>query len=108
MSQPQVITKLAIIALFCMSFGAVQAADQTGPDAKRPAPTKEQREQMAKMHEQMAACLRSDKTVRECREAMRAQCQQDMGEHCNMMGPMPDRHMNKQREDGGADAKPHQ
>ncbi len=39
-------------------------------EASRPAPTKEQREKMAVEHEQMAACLRSDRAIEECHAMM--------------------------------------
>lgn len=48
--------------------------------------SKEQREQMAKVHEQMAVCLRSTKSLKECREEMRKTCMNTMGEQgCPMM-----------------------
>jgi hypothetical protein len=34
-------------------------------------PSKDTREKMATLHEQMAACLRSDKSISECRDEMR-------------------------------------
>lgn len=39
-------------------------------------PSKEQRAKMAAMHDKMASCLRSDKTVEECRNEMRTMCEQ--------------------------------
>ena len=48
--------------------------------------TKEQRENMAAMHEKMAGCLRSDKAMNECRTEMMGQCQAMMGgDGCPMM-----------------------
>jgi hypothetical protein len=45
------------------------------------------RAKMATLHEQMAACLRSDKSFSDCRGEMMKGCQQLMGEHgCPMMG----------------------
>ncbi len=41
--------------------------------------TPEQREKMAVAHEKMAACLRSTKTLSECREEMKKQCKGMMG-----------------------------
>jgi hypothetical protein len=43
-----------------------------------------QRENMAKMHENMATCLRSTKSPNECRAEMKAACD-DMGKDCPMM-----------------------
>lgn len=49
-------------------------------------PTKEQRSNMASVHEKMATCLRSDKTATECRQEMRHSCQSMGDEACPMMG----------------------
>ncbi|MEK2643960.1 hypothetical protein [Bdellovibrio sp. BCCA] len=47
--------------------------------------TTTQRENMAKMHENMATCLRSNKAVNDCRAEMKTSCK-DMGkEGCPMM-----------------------
>lgn len=48
-------------------------------------PTPTQRENMAKMHEQMAACLRSTKTMKECHDEMRKSCEALGKEGCPMM-----------------------
>jgi hypothetical protein len=56
----------ACTALACA--GTTLAIAATKHDC--PDPTKEQREQMAVAHEQMAACLRSDKTISECHEEL--------------------------------------
>lgn len=56
------------------------AADDTRPDC--PAPTRQMREQMATWHEQMAACLRSDRAITECRAELarnHAQMMRKMG-----------------------------
>lgn len=48
--------------------------------------TPEQRQSAAKMHEQMAECLRSNKPLNECRDIMHKGCK-DLGkEGCPMMG----------------------
>jgi hypothetical protein len=42
---------------------------------------------MAALHEQMAACLRSDKSIADCRDEMRKNCQTTVGSQgCPMMG----------------------
>ncbi|OFZ19423.1 MAG: hypothetical protein A2X94_13880 [Bdellovibrionales bacterium GWB1_55_8] len=57
-------------------------------------PTTQQRKEMASLHEKMAACLRSDKTMTECRTEMQKQCQTAKDKNaCSMagmgrMGPM--------------------
>ena len=67
--------------------GATFAADV--PSANHAAPTKEMREKMATLHEQMAACLRSDKPIADCRSEMKKSCGEIMGkEGCPMMDGM--------------------
>lgn len=61
-----------LIALTSAAFGA-------DPPAAPSAPTKEMRDRMATLHEQMAACLRSDKSISECRTEMQKNCQSMMG-----------------------------
>lgn len=48
--------------------------------------TKEQRDKMASLHEQMANCLRSDKSAKECHEDMKQSCKSMGKEACPMMG----------------------
>ena len=49
--------------------------------------SKQQRAQMASAHEKMAACLRSDRALDECRQEMHASCMSTFGEQgCPMMG----------------------
>lgn len=50
--------------------------------------TPEQRQNMASTHEKMAACLRSDKPMSECRTEMRKNCQDMMGKDGCPMGEM--------------------
>lgn len=48
--------------------------------------TPEQRQTMAASHEQMATCLRSEKTMDECRTDMMKSCESTMGKDgCPMM-----------------------
>jgi len=42
-------------------------------------PSKAMREKMAYLHEQMAACLRSDKALAECRSEMMSACRDTVG-----------------------------
>jgi hypothetical protein len=45
------------------------------------------REKMASLHEQLAACLRSDKPISDCHSQMMKSCQETMGDQgCRMMG----------------------
>lgn len=75
------ITGALLIALGSAAF----AAD---PPAAASSPTKEMRERMATLHEQMAACLRSEKPVSDCRTEMLQHCRAMMGSQgcTGMMG----------------------
>ena len=76
---------IVVAALFAIDGSALAAQEPTAP---APQPSKESREQMARVHEQMAACLRSDKAFTECRAQMQSACHSAMGPHCPMMmGP---------------------
>jgi hypothetical protein len=71
--------------LVLMGASAVFAADP--PAANSTAASKEMREKMATVHEHMAACLRSDKPLADCRSEMMKDCQDTMGKkECPMMG----------------------
>jgi hypothetical protein len=65
--------------------GTLFAADE--PPAAPAGPSKETREQMATLHENMAACLRSNKEFAVCRDEMQKNCRAVMGQQaCPMMG----------------------
>jgi hypothetical protein len=100
------LSKLMIGALCLSAFASARAADAPSSQSVHTAPTKQEREKMATLHEHMAACLRSDKSLRECHEAARKECEDAMGEKCQMMHSMMEHRMNKQRENG--DSQPHQ
>ena len=69
-----------------MLISAIALAADNAP-AGPAEPSKEMRAKMATVHEQMAACLRSDKSFSDCRSEMMKECQQLMGERgCPMMG----------------------
>jgi hypothetical protein len=73
-----------IAALSLASAGAALAAD---PQTAAPAdPTPAARQQMAEIHEKMAACLRSDRPIAECRAEMWKSCQSITGEGGCPMG----------------------
>lgn len=46
--------------------------------------TKEDRAKAAEKHEKMAACLRSDKSMKECHEQMHTSCAKAEGHTCKM------------------------
>ena len=73
------ITGTFLIALSSTAFAA-------NPPAMAPSiPAKLMREKMAFLYEQMAACLRSDKSMAECRAEMQKNCHDIMGNRgCTM------------------------
>ncbi len=76
-------TPLVVVAIIAASVGsATWAAPKTWPKL-----TPEQRQKMAEAHEKMAACLKSDKPIEQCREEMMKACQDNLGKDgCPMMG----------------------
>ncbi len=76
------------IAAIFLGVAAAWAADPPqGSSPAQAAPSKETREKMAVLHEQMAACLRSDKSIEDCRSAMMKSCHDTLGaQGCQMMG----------------------
>lgn len=82
-----IVTAIASALLIALSSTAF--ADNAPPAALKRAPVpsldasaKETRERMATLHEQMAACLRSDKSISECHS--------EMLEHCKASGLQQD------------------
>ncbi len=74
-----------IVTAMLLSSSAALAADP--PPGSSSAPSKETREKMALVHEQMAACLRSDRSLTDCRNEMMQHCQGSMGaQSCQHMG----------------------
>ena len=61
---------LATPALADHHGDAAKAADGTPAKAGKPAPSPEDRAKMAEAHEKMAACLRSNRPMKECRSEM--------------------------------------
>jgi hypothetical protein len=59
---------------------AATAPAQTPPaPSALPEVSKETRDKMAALHEQMASCLRSDKSLAACRSQMVKDCQEQLG-----------------------------
>jgi hypothetical protein len=82
---------IAVLTLI-LNASAVFSAEPTSPT--HPAMTKEQREKMATIHEQIAACLRSEKPISECHKEAMKSCQDMVGkEGCSMMGGGMHEHM---------------
>lgn len=88
--------KILLISLLSVCLGNTAWSADTPKDSKTKPKmmmdkewTKEQRDSMAGMHEKMATCLRSDKSMKDCHAEMRTNCQDMMGkEGCPMMDDM--------------------
>ena len=85
---------LSLIATLVLIFGARAALTAEPPSQSHPAMSKEQREKMATIHDQIAACLRSDKPVADCHKEAMKSCQDAMGKDwCSMMHEHSGNHM---------------
>ncbi len=86
-SRSTTLIAVAAIDLLVLSAGVAWGADPTPATSSTAAPSKEDREKMAKLHEQMATCLRSDKSIADCRSEMMQSCRSSVGaQGCQMMG----------------------
>ena len=82
---PQFGIRILIVSVLAF-VGASATLAANSPAAQSP-PSKEMREKMATLHEQMAACLRSDKSITQCHTEMMTSCQDVVGKDgCPMMG----------------------
>ncbi|WP_141731596.1 hypothetical protein [Oligoflexus tunisiensis] len=77
---------MILVAGAMLSLSAGAYAGGPGKHGKMTEWTKEQRETMAKNHEMMATCLRSDRSVGECHEEMMKSCKDN--DACPMKGRM--------------------
>lgn len=83
--------KSALLMTFVLAsqFGASTWAAESGKNSDKAsaaaAVSKDAREKMAQAHEQMALCLKSDKTFEECHESLQKECTM-MGDSCPGMG----------------------
>ncbi len=82
----------AFVLAAALGIGATALAAEPPASTSTPTVSKEMREKMATMHEQMATCLRSDKAISECRSEMRKSCQELGPDGCPMMGMGPGMH----------------
>ena len=91
-------TITTLMLLMTLVHTTAFSADKTKKIEKPMALTQEQRNSMATIHENMATCLRSDKTLDSCREEMMKGCMDTMGKDgCpHMMGKMHKRMMEKE------------
>ena len=90
-TKPLQVMLASLIAVTCA--GSVFAANTARPEC--PAPTKETREKLAASHEEIAACLRSDKAITECRAEM-AKLHKEMMHQMGCPGSKMHPHMHKQ------------
>ncbi len=88
---------LSVVALL---GNVALAANGSSKAGKMLEPTKEQRQKMADLHEKMAACLKSDRLVSDCRKEMMQGCKDTMGKDgCPMMGGKMGRGMHRRMMD---------
>ena len=91
LSPAQAVSLTATLALI-LGAGAAISADPASQS--HPTMSKEQREKMATIHDQIAACLRSDKSVADCHKEAMKSCQDAMGKDwCSMMHEHSGNHM---------------
>ena len=84
----------SLIATLALIFGASAALAAEPPSQGHPTMSKEQREKMATIHDQIAACLRSDKAVADCHKEAMKSCQDARGtDWCSMMHEHSGNHM---------------
>lgn len=96
MSTRRIILRNLVASMVVLVGGGISFAADV-PSADHAAPTKEMREKMATLHEQMAACLRSDKPIADCRSEMKKSCSEALGkEGCPMMDRMHHHMMKKE------------
>ena len=82
-----------LVTLLGLALGSSAALTAEAPSGRQPPLTKEQREKMATIHEQMATCLRSDKPIADCHKDAMKSCQDVMGKDgCPMMDGMGGMH----------------
>ncbi len=78
--------RLRWFLLLGLLAGPALAQNTAAPPPYQPSP--QERQQMAQLHERMAACLRSNRPFDDCRNELWHGCQQpNMGRACPMMGP---------------------
>ena len=83
MTRPRSLCLGAAAALALVLAGPARAAEPK--KAPPPAPSAEQRQKMAEVHQKMAECLRSDRPIAECPGMMG----EGMGSGHMMQGPGP-------------------
>ena len=84
-------TAFVLTALTQPSYAAESSAPNMAPKEM----SKEDREEMAKAHEQMAACLRSTEDPKSCHEVLHKKCESMMGGSCMGMEKHKGKRMHK-------------
>lgn len=80
---------IAALMIFSALVGSTASAADKAKSKRSVQVTAEQRQDMAAVHEKMAACLRSDKPFEDCQKEMMQSCHSMMGNGgCPMMGQM--------------------
>jgi type II secretory pathway component PulF len=77
---------VSLTSMLALLLSAGAAFSEEPASQSHPTMSKQQREKMATIHEQMAACLRSDKPAAECHKEAMKSCEEAMGKDgCSMM-----------------------
>lgn len=80
---------LSTLMILALGTSTTFAADKSKKNKKAPEAmvfTPEERQNMAGVHEKMALCLRSDKSMEDCKKEMMDSCKEMMGDKsCPMM-----------------------
>ncbi len=81
---------ISVSAAFLLTYPSLgfgqESKVQSATEMQTSEPSKEDRLKMAAMHQQMSLCLKSDKTLEDCRKEMMANCPMMKDGHCSMMG----------------------
>jgi len=89
-------SRIISVSLLCTLIASAFMSGIAMADMATAEPSKDLRAKMAAAHEQMAACLRTDRAMSDCREEMMKQCHKLMGERaCPMMEMGKRQHMMK-------------
>lgn len=75
---------LAVGALIC-GLSSNEASANRRHMKNMPEPTQQQKINIATLHEQLGACLRTDKSMRDCHKEMKNFCEKMGKEACPMM-----------------------
>ena len=79
-------TSLLLIPILLFTSISFSAEKPTTKATNYPAMTTDMRSKMAEMHQQMATCLKSEKTFEECHNSMTNSCR-EFGQMMPMKGP---------------------